>query len=67
MVERTVKVKLGEITTFFARFTHCGVVQLTMKEELMECHEINCCKCDEPVMLRSSNGLWYYLSERVFP
>jgi hypothetical protein len=67
-VGKTIKVKLEieNISSFFVIQTHCDVKQFTTMDELKEVYEITCCECDEPLMLRGSNGLWYYLGERVF-
>lgn len=63
------KVELNQdnLLTFFAVYECCGRKQFVDRDQLMKFTEITCLECDEPVMMRGSNGLWYYVRERVFP
>lgn len=63
-----IKVPLNEenLITFFAEFNCCGLQQYLDKEGLLNYDEVTCKICSEPSMIKGSNGLWYYVSDKVF-
>jgi hypothetical protein len=67
-VDQKSKFTLGRdnLTSCFVTFTHCKKLQFVANESLEENGEITCGHCDIPIMLRGSNGDWYYVSNKVF-
>jgi hypothetical protein len=69
MNPRSVKVSLtaDNMVSFFSIYDHCGIRQYVDADKFQDSTEITCTHCEEPVMLRGTNGLWYFTGERVFP
>lgn len=55
-----------DMIAFFTAYECCGQLQIVNESELKEYTEVVCCECKEPVMFRSSNGLWYSSGDKVF-
>lgn len=62
------KIVLGvdDMITFFSFAECCEVRQCVSESALYSETEITYPKCEEPILFRSSNGLWYRAGEMVF-
>lgn len=61
------RLSTDDLVTFAAIVDHCGRKIVVGKSQLTEYTEITCPECDEPIMFRGSNGLWYTSGGRIFP
>lgn len=57
----------NDLVTFFYVTTHCETKIMADEKTLKSFNEITCPECDEPLMFRGTNGLWYKVEGRIFP